>query len=83
MPSRALNLAISGTLCRFKADAMTDISEAERLALITREQARLVNTQAEIAELEVRAFSVDRARQARPYHASNVTPFPLQRRLNR
>jgi hypothetical protein len=73
---------------------MTDISEAERLAFITREQVRLVNTQADIAEDEARAFSVDRARQARPLiidwssgqqavYSDNVIPFPLQRRLNR
>jgi hypothetical protein len=73
---------------------MTDIDEAARLALITREQVRLVNTQAEIAELEVRAFSVDRARQARPLiidwssgqaavYSDNVIRFPLERRLNR
>jgi hypothetical protein len=73
---------------------MIDISEAERLAFITREQVRLVNTQADIAEDEARAFAVDRARQARPYYidwstgqraifCDNVIPFPLQRRLNR
>jgi len=42
---------------------MTDISEAERLAFITREQVALVLEEAESAELEARAFSQDRARQ--------------------
>ena len=41
---------------------MTDISEAERLAFITRELA-LVLEEAENAEDEARAFSQDRARQ--------------------
>jgi hypothetical protein len=35
---------------------MTDISEAERLAFITREQVALVLEEAESAELEARAF---------------------------
>jgi hypothetical protein len=60
---------------------MNDISEAERLAFITREQVRLVNAQAGIAEDDARAFSQDRARQAQPYlTASNVIPFPNRRR---
>jgi hypothetical protein len=51
---------------------MTDISEpgafglageAERLALITHAQVAVVLEEAEIAELEARAFSQDRARQ--------------------
>jgi hypothetical protein len=44
---------------------MTDISEAERLALITHAQVDLVLKEAEIAELEAHAFSQDRARQRR------------------
>jgi hypothetical protein len=44
---------------------MTDISEAERLALITHTQVDLVLEEAESAELEARAFSQDRARQRR------------------
>jgi hypothetical protein len=57
---------------------MTDISEAERLALITRAQVDLVLKEAEIAEDEARAFSQDRARQRRPYglHVCSVIPFP-------
>jgi hypothetical protein len=57
---------------------MTDISEAERLAFITREQVALVLEEAEIAELEARAFSQDRARQRLPYglHVCSVIPFP-------
>ena len=57
---------------------MTDISEAERLAFITREQVALVLKEAEIAEDEARAFSQDRARQCRPYglHVCSVIPFP-------
>ncbi len=56
---------------------MTDISEAERLALVTREQVALVLEEAEIAEDEARAFSQDRARQRRPYglHVCTVIPF--------
>jgi folate-dependent phosphoribosylglycinamide formyltransferase PurN len=56
---------------------MTDISEAERLALIAREQVALVLEEAENAELEARAFSQDRARQRRPYdvHVCSVIPF--------
>lgn len=76
---------------------MTDISEpgafglageAERLALITREQVRLVNTQAEIAEREARAFNQDRGRPLiidwstgqRATYSDNVIPFPNRRR---
>jgi hypothetical protein len=57
---------------------MTDISEAERLAFITREQVALVLEEAEIAEDEARAFSQDRARQRRPYglHVCTVIPLP-------
>jgi hypothetical protein len=57
---------------------MTDISEAERLAFITREQVALVLEEAESAELEARAFSQDRARQRLPYglHVCSVIPFP-------
>ena len=44
---------------------MTDISEAERLAVITREQVALVLEEAESAELEARAFSQHRARLRR------------------
>ncbi len=42
---------------------MTDISEAERLVLITHAQVAVVLEGAEIAELEARAFGQDRARQ--------------------
>ena len=45
---------------------MTDISEAERLALIPHAQVDLVLKEAEIAELGAFAFSQDRARQRRP-----------------
>jgi hypothetical protein len=57
---------------------MTDISEAGRLAFITREQVALVLKEAEIAEDEARAFSQDRARQHRPsgLHVCSVIPFP-------
>jgi hypothetical protein len=57
---------------------MTDISEAERLAFITREQVALVLEEAESAKLEARAFSQDRARQRLPYglHVCSVIPFP-------
>jgi hypothetical protein len=57
---------------------MTEISEAERLALITHAQVDLVLKEAEIAEDEARAFSQDRARQRRPYgqHVCTVIPFP-------
>ena len=68
---------------------MTDISEAERLALIAREQVALVLEEAENAELEARAFSQDRARQCRAQSITidwstgqraiftdNVIPFP-------
>jgi hypothetical protein len=59
---------------------MTDISEAERLAFITREQIRLVNAQAEIAEEDARAFSQDRARQRRPYGLHTATILQFRRR---
>jgi hypothetical protein len=57
---------------------MTEISEAERLTLITHAQVALVLQEAEIAEDEARAFSQDRARQRRPYdvHVRTVIPFP-------
>jgi hypothetical protein len=57
---------------------MTDIREAERLALITHAQVALVLEEAENAELEARAFSQDRARQRRPsgLHVCSVIPFP-------
>ena len=56
---------------------MTDISEAERLVLITHAQVDLVLKEAENAELEARAFSQDRARQRLPYglHVCSVIPF--------
>jgi hypothetical protein len=57
---------------------MIDMSEAARLAHITREQVALVLEEAENAELEARAFSQDRARQRRRYglHVCSVIPFP-------
>jgi hypothetical protein len=59
---------------------MTEISEAERLAFITREQVVRVLEEAENAELEARAFSQDRSRQRRPYglHVCTVIPFPMR-----
>jgi hypothetical protein len=70
-----------------RAAAMTDIGEpgafglageSERLALITHAQVAVVLEEAEIAELEARAFSQDRARQRLPYglHVCSVIPFP-------
>ena len=68
---------------------MTDISEAERLTLITHAQVDLVLKEAEIVEDEARAFSQDRARQRRAQSITidwstgqraiftdNVIPFP-------
>jgi hypothetical protein len=68
---------------------MSDISEAERLALITREQVTLVLEEAESAEDEARSFDQDRARQRRAQSiiidwstgqraifTDNVIPFP-------
>jgi hypothetical protein len=75
---------------------MIDISEAERLALITSLQVDLVFDEvraleeeraARCAKLdeadEGRAFSQDRARQRQPQnppHACTVIPFPIKRR---
>jgi hypothetical protein len=57
---------------------MTEISEAERLTLVTHAQVDLVLKEAENAEDEDRAFSQDRARQHRQYglHVCSVIPFP-------
>jgi len=58
---------------------MTDISEAERLTLITREQTRLVNSEAHLLEQEdeARAFNQDRARQRRVYSPLSATILPF------
>ena len=58
---------------------MTEISEAERLALITHAQVDLVLKEAEIAEDEARAFSQDRARQRRPYDVLVCSVIPFHR----
>lgn len=59
---------------------MTDVSEAERLGLISREQIALVLAEAEMAEDEARAFSQDRARQLRSYSKHICTVIPFRRR---
>jgi hypothetical protein len=62
---------------------MTDISEAERLAFITREQVALVLEEAESAELEARAFSQDRARQRLPYGLHRLLRHSLSEEVGR